>query len=107
MTQQFFQQQLALQQALQQQHLLEMRQVPIKAAAVESSWSKFASPLISQDMLILGVVCFFVYLVVSLVPIEIIAEKLSLPIFTTSHGDLVLRAVMSAVSVVVLKSFVL
>lgn len=82
-------------------------QLPAAIQKPESFWSKLFSSVFTQDMIILGIVCFISYILASQIPIDQIAEKIYLPIINTPFGDTVARAVLSAVGVVLVKAFVL
>jgi hypothetical protein len=105
------QQQIAMQQQqqIQQLHQSQAQQtiVSAKAPSSETFWIKLLSSVLTQDMIILGAVCFVAYLVVSHVPVDVLADKLNLSFLVTSQGDLVSRAIILAVSVVAIKGFVL
>jgi hypothetical protein len=104
-----YQQQLALQQAIQRQQSEQQQQQQQQIPIVDNKkpfWNTFSS-MFTQDLIILGVVCFFAYILALQLPIDRISEKIYIPLLDTSHGDTVIRAVLSALSVVFMKAFVL
>jgi hypothetical protein len=105
-----YQQQLALQQAIQRQQMeqqqQQQQQQPPIADNKKPFWNLFSS-MFTQDLIILGVVCFFAYILALQLPIDRISEKIYIPLIDTPHGDTFIRAVLSALSVVFMKAFVL
>ena len=65
------------------------------------------SSVFTQDMIILGIVCFVSYVVASQIPVDQIAEKIYIPLINTAYGDTVARALLSAVGIVLVKALVL